>query len=151
VLAEYGVTQAVTGEDARPAKAVLHFLRLMREYGPDPAAVVNKLADVLRKVYRKEHRRRLPEAELRTELRRWLGESCYFIYLFGPVVSSDGPRANYSPVKYTGGHRAEVLASVRAAAANRRRNREAAHPTDCAERQTAAEVEGGSRPEGFGS
>lgn len=64
VLAEYGITQEVTGEDARPAEAAL---RLMREYGPDPAALMNKVADALRKGYRKEHRRRLPEAEPR----RW--------------------------------------------------------------------------------
>ena len=143
ILTEYGGGGDVfAAEDERRAEAALHFLNLMREFGIDPVAQLDKGLDSVRSRYARMFKRPLEEEELRPWLRR-RNEFCYFVHACRDFKFRPGVRSEYSEVKYTGAHRVEFLAQVRAAAANRRRSRNAPHPTDCAERQKVVELEEG--------
>ena len=118
----------------------------MREFGMDPAGQLEKILDAVRGRYAGRYKRPLEEAQLVPWLRR-RNEFCYFVHACRDFKFRPGVRSEYSEVKYTGADRAEFLAQVRAAAANRRRSRNAPHPTDCAERQKVVELEEGLEAE----
>jgi hypothetical protein len=138
---EPGAVQADRGE--RRAEAGRHFCALMREeYGVDPAAQVRAPLDEVRRRYERRTGKPLEESALRAWLRR-RNESLYFAYAWQDVEFREGVRIAPGEVKYSGEQRARLLREIREAAARRRRDRHASHPTDCAERQRAALLQEG--------
>jgi hypothetical protein len=147
ILTEYGGGGDVfAAEDERRAEAALHFLSLMREFGIDPVGQLDQILNSVRSRYAGMFKRPLEEEQLRPWLRR-RNEFCYFVHACHDFKFRPGVRSEYSEVKYTGPQRAEFLAQVRAAAANRRLSRNAPHPKDCTERQKVVELEEGLETE----